>query len=475
MTNKTTKKALLLSSLSMLLCFAMLLGTTFAWFTDSVTSAGNKIVAGNLDVQLLMNTGSGYADISASTNPIFGSETSLVAQNNNANTLWEPGKTQVAYLMIKNAGSLALKYEVALNTINPADGKDLYEVMQYQIVPDAKYGDVSGWTSGLGVTPGTAVVSANNIPMQPGDEHYFALLVHMDENAGNDYMDGKVEFDITVLATQLEAEADSFGNTYDKDAGLPVVVKNAQELKKAVEAGGNIMLDDDIELTTNLMARKDVVIDLNGKTIKTTASTSLFQSQSNAAPSMIITSSTAGAVIDATGSTFNNGVVHSYGKTEIRNVTINAGTNKVVQVQGNGSVEIYDTVINAVSGNTFNVAGDFTLGEGTVVNVDYLGSSFINNNGKHAIVIDGAKINVGTFRVNGGAMISLAGGTTLALKNTEIKVGLDTTYTSYFISKAENATIENCTFNVTDANGKTYGVEFKPDAGVGARYIWVQK
>lgn len=53
MTNpKQTKRALLMSLLSLLLCCAMLIGSTFAWFTDSVTSGNNKIIAGNLDIEL---------------------------------------------------------------------------------------------------------------------------------------------------------------------------------------------------------------------------------------------------------------------------------------------------------------------------------------------------------------------------------------------------------------------------------------
>ena len=49
---KTTKKSFLTSLTALILCFVMLLGTTFAWFTDSVTSTGNKIVAGDLDIEL---------------------------------------------------------------------------------------------------------------------------------------------------------------------------------------------------------------------------------------------------------------------------------------------------------------------------------------------------------------------------------------------------------------------------------------
>ena len=222
---KATKRALLTSVMALVMCVVMLVGTTFAWFTDTASTAVNKIQAGNLDVELLMHNGEKYVNISKEKEPIFGSDTSTVAQNNNLNTLWEPGKTQVAYLAIENKGNLALKYKVALNVTNPADGKDLYKVMQYAIVPDAKLDSapVQSWTTGSNVTVGQQPVSGE-VSLAVGATHYFALLVHMDELAGNNYQNGKVEFDLTVYATQDTVESDSFGNTYDKDATYPVVV-----------------------------------------------------------------------------------------------------------------------------------------------------------------------------------------------------------------------------------------------------------
>ena len=263
------------------------------------------------------------------------------------------------------------------------------------------------------------------------------------------------------------------GGTFDKDptayvANGYVATKNADgtytviktiattnELKTALTKGGNIVLGDDIDLTNTLMATKDVVIDLNGNEITAPASGNMFQSQSNASPDIIITSSTAGAAINISGG--DTAVLLGYGSTVIKNVTINV----------NGC--------DNYSPNPFKVYGDLTLGEGTVVNVDYLGTSLINNNGANAIVIDGAKINIGTFKTNAGAIISLSKGATLALKNTEVKVGLDTTYTSYFIKNADGATITGCTFDITDKNGTAYDIVFKPDASVGAKYAWVQK
>ena len=221
---KATKRALLTSVMALVMCVVMLVGTTFAWFTDTASTGVNKIVAGNLDVELLMHNGSDYVNISEEKKPIFGSDTSTIAQNNNLNTLWEPGKTQVAYLAIENKGNLALKYKVALNVTNPADGKDLYKVMQYAIVPDAQPSSVpTAWTTGSNVTVGQQPVSGE-VSLAVGATHYFALLVHMDELAGNNYQNGKVEFDLTVYATQDTVEYDSFGKDYDKDATYPVVV-----------------------------------------------------------------------------------------------------------------------------------------------------------------------------------------------------------------------------------------------------------
>ena len=217
MKTKSTKRALLLSALALLACISMLVGSTFAWFTDSVTSSSNKIVAGKLDVQLFLDNGDGYEDISNATESIFNMLTNK-AQNNNADTLWEPGKTQVAYLKIKNAGTLALKYTVALKVYDVE--KDLYEVMEYAITPDATYGTVNAWDADNGkqVVLGTQTVTENDVVMAPGAEHNFALSIHMLEEAGNEYQEGKLNFDLTVLAGQADVEADAFGTDYDKYA-----------------------------------------------------------------------------------------------------------------------------------------------------------------------------------------------------------------------------------------------------------------
>ncbi|MBQ9558048.1 MAG: hypothetical protein IJU94_05510 [Clostridia bacterium] len=240
---KSAKRAFISSFMSFIMCFAMLAGTTFAWYTDSVTSSGNKIIAGTLDIELWKyeptnaNAVEGYVDISTSAAPIFKSSNYAT---NSTETLWEPGKTQIAYLKIKNAGNLYLKYQVALEVYNVS--KDLYKAMKYEIVPNAKNGelDTLSWTTLGGLEPvsiagveipdngsytfGTTSV---NVPMAPGDEHYFALAIHMDEEAGNEYMNGEVDFDLKVLATQQTEESDSFNNQYDAQSVYPEIVSGS--------------------------------------------------------------------------------------------------------------------------------------------------------------------------------------------------------------------------------------------------------
>lgn len=150
-----------------------------------------------------------------------------IAQNNNAQTLWEPGKTQVAYLAIKNNGNLALKYKVALDVTNAS--KSLYEVMQYAITPDAtNTNPVTAWTTGNSVVEGTQFVT-DDVSLGAGATHYFALSVHMKEEAGNTYQKGEVNFDLTVYAAQLSSEEDSFGKTYDENATYEIAVNHGAQ------------------------------------------------------------------------------------------------------------------------------------------------------------------------------------------------------------------------------------------------------
>ena len=111
--SKSTKRALLSSVLALVLTCTMLLGTTFAWFTDSVKSGANKIIAGNLDVELEYATVDANGALQDNWTSVEGKDALF-----KTDTLWEPGHAEVVYLKARNAGTLALKYKFAMNILS---------------------------------------------------------------------------------------------------------------------------------------------------------------------------------------------------------------------------------------------------------------------------------------------------------------------------------------------------------------------
>ena len=230
---KATKRALFSSAIALVLCFAMLLGTTFAWFTDSAVSSGNVIKTGTLDVALYQWTSADNGvEITGDSAPIFA-----------GGIEWEPGRTEVRYLSIKNKGTLDLQYKAAIQV---ADGSymGLLDVMSYAITPDAQYGDVTAWDAANAkeLSDGKITVHNENVALKSGEQHFFALSIHMDEAAGNEYQNKTIQFDIQILAGQLASENDSFGNTYDKYASYPGMT--AAPAFKAGESAKNIAVTD---------------------------------------------------------------------------------------------------------------------------------------------------------------------------------------------------------------------------------------
>ena len=219
MTKRNTRRALLMSALSLVLCMSMLIGSTFAWFTDSVTSSGNKIQSGTLKLDLeLLDKESG------NWNSIKEDETALFNYNK-----WEPGYTETKVLKVENEGSLALKwYAKFVSTAEVtklADAIDVY-VRAYGVLDDADAASVAypsdrnldGYTK-----VGTLAEFINTIEtttygsLEAGESAYLGLALKMQEEAGNVYqgLDLAGAFDIQILATQLDYESDSFSDDYD--------------------------------------------------------------------------------------------------------------------------------------------------------------------------------------------------------------------------------------------------------------------
>ena len=221
---RSTKRALLLSALSLLMCVSMLIGSTFAWFTDSVTSAGNKIQAGNLAVDLkLYKGGDDWESIKTSGNPIF----------NYSN--WEPGYIDAKLLEIVNEGSLALKWKAKITT--QASLGILADVIDVYVKPGITKdqfnslgrNDLSTWTNAGTVREfvegiETSTYGTLNPKSAAGDSATLGIALKMREEAGNEYKNQSIEpLDIMILATQYTSESDSFDDQYDKDSEYPLV------------------------------------------------------------------------------------------------------------------------------------------------------------------------------------------------------------------------------------------------------------
>ena len=260
---KSTKRALLMSALSLLLCLSMLVGTTFAWFTDSVTSGINTIAAGNLDVEL-------YHSDKKVTNEKVDATTKLFDDI----LLWEPGVAGWENLTVKNEGTLQLKYQLSINfenaTKTPA-GKTLADVLAVGLVPggitkttrEEVLAEVDEW-----IDLATFVKSGKLNTTDHISDTYGIVIYWEPSNIDNEFNmnNGQttvlsIDLGVKLLATQLDAEEDSFGPDYDKDSAC--FVSTTEELRNAlanVENGGTVYVNDG---TYNI----DSQLNISGKSV----------------------------------------------------------------------------------------------------------------------------------------------------------------------------------------------------------------
>ena len=175
------------------------IGTTFAWFTDTASTAVNKIQAGNLKVDIVNEAGT-----SIKNDMIY----FVDREGNHDNILWEPGATfETTGFMIKNAGNLALKYKLALSGIS-GDSK-LLKVIKFSVV------------NAVGETIDMDTYEGNLKKGTLSDTLY--IKGEMDKNAGNEYQGLSINgIGITVYATQDTVENDSYDNQYDNEAKFPI-------------------------------------------------------------------------------------------------------------------------------------------------------------------------------------------------------------------------------------------------------------
>ena len=228
-----TKKALRGSLFALFLCIILLIGTTFAWFTDTASTGVNKIQAGNLDVDLQMKDANG-SWVSAEGKTI---DFVKASGHENEAILWEPGCTyELPVLRVVNKGNLALKYKIKINGIQG----------------DEKLNEVINWTIS------DAALDTDHSLAAGATSEDLTIKGHLQESAGNEYQGLSIDgISITVVATQDTVENDSFGNTYDANAGYPVT--KYSNMKKAFADGGSIAINDNITADESKTAAADRV------------------------------------------------------------------------------------------------------------------------------------------------------------------------------------------------------------------------
>lgn len=259
--NRTSvKRSLFVSAIALTLTAALLIGSTFAWFTSTASTGVNKIESGNLKVDII------GADSDSHIEKLNFTKAATTDAEADEEILWEPGGRYLTEgFRIANKGNLALKWKAQVNKGTTAANEgnfDLLDVIDFYLVTSKDVGDM-----------GTALdeFTGNLKKTETSDVYYIKGV--MKTNADNNYqgltLDG---ITITVCATQDTVENDSFDNTYDTDAEYPISVTTGDELQAIVNkatAPVNIVLTKDI--TTNnfvIPADKDVTLDLNGRTVK---------------------------------------------------------------------------------------------------------------------------------------------------------------------------------------------------------------
>ena len=217
MSKKTTKRALAMSFVSVFLCVCMLVGTTFAWFTDSVTSSNNIIKSGTLDVT--MEWADGKTD-PANTTWTDASKGAIFNYDK-----WEPGYTEVRHIKIENKGTLALKYQLTItatgNVTDLADVIDVYYVdPAVQVANRAALVDSYKLNTLKNVLDNMSNTASGNL--EAGKSHTVTIALKMQEDATNEYQGLSIgsDFSVVLMATQKDYESDSFGDNYDA-IGVP--------------------------------------------------------------------------------------------------------------------------------------------------------------------------------------------------------------------------------------------------------------
>ena len=383
MNNKrATKRALLTSVMALVMCVVMLVGTTFAWFTDTASTGVNKIQAGNLDIELQMKDKEGnWVNAEGKTLP-FLVEGKIPTEG--TQILWEPGCTYyVPAVRVLNKGNLAVKFEYVINALG-VTGK-----LADALSPVFKIFDAEGKM--IDIPDDMVDPFGELIILKPGEASpAWSFGYHMDENAGNEYQNATATgMYLTVVATQATYEKDSISDQYDKDATYPVVeAADLTEKLNELTDGSVITVDGTVDTALtiskpvtihNLTATAPVTIASNGVTLN--GANIEYKAEKESA--LVVKSG-------VTDVTITNSTITA--------ATGRAGSHTAVSLPVSGKVVFTgNTVTNDYNGVEFGQGTTEALGGGSVI-----ANNVFKNIGNNAISI---------YRVAAGATVTIENNT----------------------------------------------------------------
>ena len=363
------KQALLKSALVLLLCFAMLIGSTFAWFTDQVTTVSNVIQSGKLDIEMYWTDD---LDTNVWYNVEDGEHSTVFSYDN-----WEPGYTDVKYIKLVNKGNLALNYQLTLTpesgigklaeVINVYYSQDGVEVETREDLQElGAVGLLDSVLNGGATVDGTLLAQDQQSPFHPTGEVVITLAMSMLTSAGNEYQNEDAgTFTITALATQAPFESDSFGSDYDANAEYPTILTagsataSVTPVDGKVPAGGVTLVGEGI----SAYVPEGVVLE-EGVTELTLTKTPLKKTTSDINPVNDETLLPVDVHIEGVADTNTVPIVISLG--EIMPKYLNMGNYYLIHVEdsGNQTMTMVDDVDDLTAHNQFVYNSD--TGEVTV-------------------------------------------------------------------------------------------------------------
>ena len=274
---KALKKSIVACGVTLVMCVSLLLGTTFAWFTDSITNEGNRIQSGSLKIDAYAyDLGEGGVSVSIDGAPKDTYTFAADGQNLKTDTApiisstLAPGKSSAKLLNVSNAGSLTAKVKLDFEIVSETN--NISDVLWFDFIGITVDGNTATAVTGEFTEremSQLAELSEREFELAPEAGMWYVFVYGMKgAEAGNEYQGGEFELDVTILAKQAVEGAE-----YAKS------VASSEALTEAISEGGNISLDGDMDINLTSYVDKDTSIDLNGHTLTKTSENSIISAE----------------------------------------------------------------------------------------------------------------------------------------------------------------------------------------------------